>query len=132
MLYIQYENHDACIFEYGVIITWGMPDIHRKQLYDCIKPLITGMLSDISWEQYPFEIIQGQQSGLSIKEDRVYLPKKDTLDLLSISHALAQSAALDQFESLAEKTIIENEYLAETLADTGKIPLSRKSLAKLS
>jgi uncharacterized Rmd1/YagE family protein len=38
---------------------------------------------------------------------------------------------LEQFEALAERTITENTYLSETLANTGKIPLSRKALAKL-
>jgi len=51
--------------------------------------------------------------------------------LLALSHAFAQSAKLQHVESRAEQAINNNQYLINTLAQTGKIPLNRKALAKL-
>ena len=64
-------------------------------------------------EHYVFEV--SENATLSMIDDHIILPDYKTMTLLSVSHALAQSAKLGRFEELAERTIKDNE-LHEMLA----------------
>jgi uncharacterized Rmd1/YagE family protein len=129
VLTVEQSRGTAFIFDYGVIITWGLCELKRQALLEKIMVSVIEKKRELSWEHYQFEF--STTDSVSVVDDVVYVPDKEPLTLLSVSHVLAQSVILEQFEALAERTITENTYLSETLANTGKIPLSRKALAKL-
>ena len=128
-LYISMPNGDCFIFDYGVVVTWGLSQTKQQQLLDMVLPCTTDVEPVIQWESLHFDVTEDKP--VSISDDKLHIPNRKTLTLLAISHAIAQSCTLDAFETMAEKTIVDNAYLSETLAKTGKIPLSRRQLAKL-
>jgi uncharacterized Rmd1/YagE family protein len=49
---------------------------------------------------------------------------------LTISHAIAQSTKMLLFESLIEETIEATQHIPQTMAETGKVNMSRSSITK--
>ncbi|BDX07079.1 RMD1 family protein [Planctobacterium marinum] len=127
-MYVAFSEGMAFVFDYGVISTWSLTDEEKSQLLDKVLTCTKQNSENHDWETMPYRIQAG--SSLSIRDDQIRLPDNDMFTLLAVSHALAQSEKLEQFESLAEKTIGEHAHLSATLAKTGKIPLSRKALAR--
>lgn len=117
------------IFDYGVMISWGISDSKKSQLDVMISEFVSQPAPQQHSEQFVFQI--SENAILSMIDDHLVLPDNKTMTLLAVSHALAQSAKLGRFEVLAEHTIKDNAYLSQTLAKTGKIPLSRKKLSML-
>ena len=117
------------VFDYGVIISWGISDSKKSQLAEMINEHVEQINIQKDREHYVFEV--SESATLSMIDDHIILPDCKTMTLLAVSHALAQSAKLGRFEVLAERTIKDNAYLSQTLANTGKIPLSRKKLSML-
>lgn len=120
---------EAWFFEYGVLVSWNLSEDDRMQL--CHQ--LTGVLNDASRqqfsEQYHYQITEGQD--FKIHHDIITLPSDEPLIRLALSHSFAQSIKLEFFEDEAREVIQKNRYLSKTLAATGKIPLSRRELAKL-
>ncbi|MCC2607501.1 RMD1 family protein [Planctobacterium marinum] len=127
-LYIAYHGSTAFVFDYGVICAWKMKEEDKTQLLVKVLSCTQNGTDDHAWENFHFKV--EQNASLMVRDDEIRLPDDDLLTLLAVSHGLAQSEKLEQFEVLAEKTIREHSHLSETLAKTGKIPLSRKALAK--
>jgi uncharacterized Rmd1/YagE family protein len=44
---------------------------------------------------------------------------------LTISHAIAQSVKMTIFEELIEGTIVATKHIPQTMAETGKVQMSR-------
>ncbi|MCV2885524.1 RMD1 family protein [Aestuariibacter sp. AA17] len=128
-LYISVPNGDCFVFDYGVFVCWGLSDQKRDQILEEILPATLIPEESLRWEKLAFDV--HEDKPVSISGDEVSLPNRKTLTLLAVSHAIAQSCKLEQFESVAEKVILDNAYLSDTLAKTGNIPLNRKKLAKL-
>lgn len=127
-LYVAYPDSLAFVFDYGVVSTWSMTDADKAQLLDKVLTCTRQGSENYDWESMPFRIENG--ATLAIKDDQIRLPDDDVLTMLAVSHGLAQSEKLEQFETLAETTIKDHAHLSETLAKSGKISLSRKSLAR--
>ena len=117
------------IFDYGVVIAWGISDSKKSQLDEMINKYVRQPYSKKDHKGFVFEV--SETTPLSMIDDHIKLPDGKTMTLLAVSHALAQSAKLKRFEVMAERTIKDNAYLSQTLAKTGKIPLSRKKLSML-
>lgn len=117
------------VFEYGAVISWGTSDIKKSQLVDMLIQHVAQLSKLKDSAHFVFEV--SENATLSMMNDHITLPDCKTMTLLAVSHALAQSAKLGRFEVLAERTIKDNAYLSQTLAKTGKIPLSRKQLSML-
>ncbi|MDN4502180.1 RMD1 family protein [Alteromonadaceae bacterium BrNp21-10] len=127
-MHMQYAGGEFFVFDYGVVVLWNM---HRKDLVSLLKKVKGQTLDPFSApekERFIYEV----HDSLSVKmlDDKLYLPNIELKTMLSISHALAQSAKLGQFELVAEETIVKNKPLADALSETGTIPLSRKALSK--
>lgn len=119
----------AFLFNYAVIVFWGVPKQERIQLARKVLPYVIEPAPERSTDQYQYSLVG--QSAFSIKNDHVYLPNHDPLVQLAISHAFAQSAKLIFFEDKAEQVIAGNLSIPKRLAKTGKISMSRKALARL-
>jgi len=63
--------------------------------------------------------------------EKICLPDYSIFTLLAVSHALAQSLKLETLEARADNSIRQNRYITDALANSGKIPLKRKQLARL-
>lgn len=128
-LSISTPKGQVFVFDYGVVVSWGISDSKKLQLAEIVNGYVVQLNIQEDREHYVFEL--SENANLSMVDDHLILPDYKTMTLLSVSHALAQSAKLGRFEVLAERTIKDNAYLSVTLANTGKIPLSRKKLSML-
>ncbi len=126
-LYVKFDSAPVFVFDYGVVVTWGLPIDGKIKLVDKIMASTSEKVTERQWESFHFEVID--TGDLVTRNDVFGTPNEDPMTLLAISHALAQSACLELFEDVAAAAIKDNNNLSQTLASTGKIPLSRKQLA---
>lgn len=128
-LLIEFAEGTAFLFDYGILVLWNANPKHQTWLENLFLKHVTVSESESNWENFTFAV--NPDTSFSIQNDVLTIPEMDNMDLLAISHALAQSEKLEQFETIAEQIISKNRYLTDELAKSGKIPLSRKALAKL-
>ncbi len=128
VLFIGYPKSFTYIFDYGAVVFWSVTEERKAYLLDILKTN-SQLHDELHTEVFPYRV--EASATVTMLDDEILINAKEQRDLLAISHALAQSAKLEQFESRAERTIKDNAYLSASLAKTGKIPLSRKELAKL-
>lgn len=118
---------EAWMFNYGVLIFWGVDEderlafLHRSQVS-------SDALACEHQEHFRFV---SQVEALKLNRDLISLPGDDHLLRLAISHALAQSTKLGEYEKQAERTIEQYAHLPKALAESGKIKLSRQRIASI-
>ena len=118
---------EGWIFDYGVLVFWGVDEDERLAFLHRLQ--ISGeALSGEHQEHVRFEV---GAPALKLHGDLISLPGEEMLLRLAVSHALAQSTKLNEFEYQAEQTIEQYAHLPKTLAETGKINLSSKRLASI-
>ncbi|MGD9168901.1 MAG: RMD1 family protein [Candidatus Thiodiazotropha sp.] len=126
-LHLELSGH-AFIFDYGVLVLWGLSDKEQKMLCQDLETLATESLSTPVTDEFSFEI---NASHNSIHGDHIALSGHEPLDLLAVSHGLAQSSILAVFENQAIQTIEENTAIPSSLAENGTIRISRKTIGKM-
>ena len=128
VLNVLWQQGDAFIFDYGVIVFWHMTDNNRSLLLDELKPFAENPLTDVIDDEFSFV---PSTENPSIKNDQIFLPFHDVMIRLAISHGIAQSTKLAQFEYQVQQTINDTAYIPRSIAETGKTSLSRNDLSKL-
>jgi uncharacterized Rmd1/YagE family protein len=126
---ITFDHGECWLFDYAVLVAWGVSEVDRQQLYEVLTPLIDTPISLPLKEKYLWSVDEG--TPLRIHHDNLYLTSHDPMIRLALSHAFAQSGKLIFFEDQAQEVIKHNAYISREIAKTGKIPLSRRQLAKL-
>ncbi|MDE3272059.1 RMD1 family protein [Pseudoalteromonas sp. G4] len=123
------NSKQAWLFDYAVLVCWDFNQAELEQLIAQIDELIISPEKRPSIDHYIYR--EGEYGDFNIKNDCLFLDNSDDMTKLALSHALAQSTKLEFFEEQAQAVISENAYLSQLLAQTGKVPLTRKALAKL-
>ena len=126
--HIQFKRGECWLFDYGVVVFWGVDEDAKQGFLQKIKPLIVQAQEKQEFEEFHFTVNTEQ---LAISSDSLRLDNNLPLTRLAASHAFAQSSKLSGFESQVLKVIEDNEYIPRSLARSGRIPLNRKQLAKL-
>ena len=103
---------EAWLFDYGVIVFWGVDEDEKLALLHRLK-LNDAVLGGEHQEHLRFAI---EGDTLKLQRDTIVLPSNDDLLRLSISHALAQSVKLDEYEEKAQETIASYAHLPKALA----------------
>ncbi|XQW83410.1 RMD1 family protein [Thalassotalea piscium] len=114
------------VFDYGVIVFWGVDEQDRQIL---IQKIVKTNTHSIEKSEEHLHFSFGDE--IKINRDTIILPNQDPLTRLAVSHALAQSSKLSEFELQAQNTIIDYSHLPEELAKVGKISITRKEVAKI-
>jgi uncharacterized Rmd1/YagE family protein len=127
-LYVSLPKGHIFIFDYGLMLCWSVSSSKQVDFVGKIAPFTKSINKPLKAETWQFTL--NVNVAVGIRDDVISIPNKEVLTLLSVSHALAQSAILEYFEVLAQQTIIANDKLTQSLAATGTIPLSRKALSK--
>ena len=120
---------EAWFFEYGVLVSWNLPEDERMQLCHQLSEVLTDATRQQVSEQYHYQVVS--TDTFKVHHDQLTLASDEPLVRLALSHAFAQSMKLEFFEAQAQDVIEENRYLSKMLAATGKIPLTRRKLARL-
>jgi uncharacterized Rmd1/YagE family protein len=118
---------EVWLFDYGIAIFWGVDEDERQALLHRLK-LSDTLLTTASQEHFRFTLGASEDR---ISQDNISLSQDEPLARLAISHALAQSLKLNEYESQAQQTIQDYAHIPQTLAQTGKIKLSRRNIAKI-
>ncbi|AEE25008.1 protein of unknown function DUF155 [Glaciecola sp. 4H-3-7+YE-5] len=126
-VHIALPGGEVWLFDYGIAVFWGIDEDERLALLHRLN-LAEGLLTKASQEHFRFTL-NAPESRIS--QDNISLAQDDHLARLAISHALAQSLKLNEYESQAQQTIQDHAHIPQTLAQTGKIKLSRRNIAKI-
>lgn len=127
VLHIDHQPGDSFIFSYGVLVVWGVAQDSFQKLCRDIKSF-----EEDSWVQAFTDEFAFHVTGTDgIKNDIISLASNDVLEKLSLSHGIAQSVKLQEFEYVAENTIGETVHIPRNIARSGKSYLSRKKIAKM-
>jgi uncharacterized Rmd1/YagE family protein len=124
---ISLPGGEAWVFDYGVVVFWAVEEDKRLDLLQRLRVNETPVDSN-SQEHFHF-VTDGHE--VRISQDTISLPEDNLLTRLAISHALAQSLKLNEYESQAQVTIQNYSDLPRALAETGKIALNRHEIAKI-
>jgi len=119
---------ESWLFDYGVLVSWGVSEEDRQHLLAQIEPVVQGSVTTVAMEQYAFTV--NSELEFSVLHDQLSLPSDDTLVKLALSHAFAQSAKVMFFEELALSVIDKTAFIPSALARSGKIPLGRKAVSQ--
>ena len=128
LLQLRWQDGEVVIFNYGVVVFWNITLAERARLLSLLEAYIQGPLTDLLDDQFTYDLLSSQPS---IKNDHISLANNDELTRLSISHGIAQSTKLGQYEARVQKTISSTEHIPKNIANKGKSGLRRKELAKL-
>jgi uncharacterized Rmd1/YagE family protein len=113
------------LFDYGVIVFWAITEDERLAILNQIAPRLA--IDEDCIEHFRFKFSE----QLRIAGDVIELPNEDHLARLAISHALAQSVKLNEFEAQAQQKIEQYSKIPKELARTGKIGLTSRELNKI-
>lgn len=128
VMHVDWRGGDVFVFDYGVIVFWCLSPADRDVFVRKIAAFAKTPLQNLFDDEFTFET--GAAKAV-IKNDHVQLPDDEVLTRLALSHGIAQSTKLAQFEFRTQQTISDTEYIPENLARTGRAGLSRRELSKL-
>ncbi|GBC06179.1 hypothetical protein RclHR1_06670019 [Rhizophagus clarus] len=127
------EEHisEVFLFEYGVVVIWGMKEDEEKKLLYELVPFEDEKLAsdDVETEEFRYHYAASYQPRIyndviTLKNSGNYMIK------LTISHAIAQSVKMTLFEGLIEETIEATKHIPQNMAETGKVQMSRSAITK--
>ena len=118
----------AFLFEYGVCVLCGYDYEAERRLVDLLLKYAVQPLEPVVEEELTYR--RSLDDGVRIRHDLIELDDASELVCQALAHALAQSTRLASFETAIEETINRTRFIPETLARTGAIALSRRSLAR--
>ncbi|PHH82099.1 hypothetical protein CDD82_6985 [Ophiocordyceps australis] len=125
----QVHTPEVFLFDYGVVVVWGMSEGQEAKLLRDIAKFEVEKLApdDVEVERFNFYYTQEYQAR--IYNDFITLRDKNNyMTKLAISHALAQSVKTSLFEELIASTIGACKDIPTQIALTGKIDLSRSQI----
>ncbi|PKY45565.1 DUF155-domain-containing protein [Rhizophagus irregularis] len=127
----QEHISEVFLFEYGVVVIWGMKEDEEKNLLYELVPFEDEKLAsdDVETEEFRYHYAASYQPRIyndviTLKNSGNYMIK------LTISHAIAQSVKMTLFEGLIEETIEVTKHIPQTMAETGKVQMSRSAITK--
>ncbi|OAA67453.1 sporulation protein RMD1 [Cordyceps fumosorosea ARSEF 2679] len=125
----QVHTPEVFLFDYGVVVIWGMSENEEARFLKYISKFELEKLApdDVETEQFNFYYTKEYQAR--IYNDFITLRDKNNyMTKLAISHALAQSVKTSLFEELISSTIETCKDIPTQIALTGKIALSRSQI----
>lgn len=128
VLYVELPIGNVFVFDYGVVVFWGADSDIQNSFIKKITEFAQEPLTELVEDEFTCSIANTKST---IKNDHILLPDMDVLTRLAISHGVAQSTKLAQFELTVQQTISDTNYIPKNIAETGESHLSRKALAKL-
>lgn len=128
VLHVEWLQGDIFIFDYGVLVFWQLNGSQRNDFLEKVKGFAQNPLNTLIEDSFTFET--GSEKTF-VKNDHIFLDNEEVMTRLAISHGIAQSTKLSQFEYRVQETINDNSYIPKNIAEKGESQLSRSELAKL-
>jgi uncharacterized Rmd1/YagE family protein len=127
VIHLEPGAGDVFVFSYGVLVAWAVADDVLGRLLEDIRPFEQDPFPEPLSDEFTFSV----SGSTGIRDDHISLSSDDNLERLAISHGIAQSVKLEEFELSAEKTIAETAYIPLNIAGTGRTRLSRRRLSMM-
>ncbi|KAI8375796.1 hypothetical protein BD560DRAFT_367656 [Blakeslea trispora] len=119
------------VFDYGVIVLWGMTLEQELSMLKELEPFEDEKLEKDDTEIEEFQYRYDKNCQPCICNDIITLRHPSNyLVKLTVSHSFAQSVKMTLFERSIEDTISEMKYIPRAIAEHGHIQLSRTSVTK--
>ncbi|KFA63404.1 hypothetical protein S40285_06598 [Stachybotrys chlorohalonatus IBT 40285] len=126
---IQVHTPEVFLFDYGVIVVWGMTEVQEAKFLKDISKFEVEKLAPDDVETEHFNFYYTREYQARIYNDFITLRDKNNyMTKLAISHALAQSVKTSLFEELIASTVETCKDIPTQIALTGKIALSRSQI----
>lgn len=122
-LHVEWRQGDVFVFDYGVLVFWRLAAGEREAFLAKVAPFAKSALKNTLDDEFTFET--GSEKSF-IKNDHIHLQDDEILTRLAVSHGIAQSTKLAQFENRIQQTINDTVYIPENIARTGSAQLSGK------
>ncbi|KAI9022493.1 hypothetical protein DFJ74DRAFT_669654 [Hyaloraphidium curvatum] len=124
------KDSEIFFFEYGCVVFWNFSEVDEQRILSTIFPCSVEPLKqdDVETDDFSFQYDPSPPYQPRIFNDLITLKSTNPLNKLVISHAIAQSVKLNQFENLMEETIDATKGIPETMAQTGEVGLSREAV----
>ncbi|KAK3815471.1 MAG: hypothetical protein J3Q66DRAFT_378299 [Benniella sp.] len=128
---IKETTPELFFFDYGVVVIWGMSEQEESRLLHEISRFEEEKLDEEDVETEEFSYHYNAEYQPKIYNDVITLKSPGNYMVkLTISHAIAQSVKMTLFEGLIENTINATKHIPQTMAETGKVPMSRTQITK--
>ncbi|KAG5927567.1 hypothetical protein E4U42_002074 [Claviceps africana] len=125
----QVHTPEVFLFDYGVVVIWGMTEAQEAKFLKEIAKFELEKLAPDDIETELFNFYYTREYQARIYNDFITLRDKNNyMTKLSISHALAQSVKTSLYEELIATTVETCKDIPAHIALTGKINLSRKQI----
>ncbi|OLY78030.1 Sporulation protein RMD1 [Smittium mucronatum] len=123
---------EAFIYDYGVVVLWGMSKPQELEFIQEISHFASGFLKPEDQQTEEFNFFYGASNLHQIIYNDVIMLRDpgNYMVKIAISHAIAQSSKISLFEELVDDTIDETKHIPQTLATTGIVKLGRKDISK--
>jgi uncharacterized Rmd1/YagE family protein len=126
--HIEHDDAEAFIFPFGVLVIWGFSHDETRKLLDEIRPFEREPLEKPIMDEFTYALSAGETR---IHEDCIRLAADTVVERLAVSYGIAQSVKLSEFEEYALHTIENTAHIPRTIAETGRLKLSRRAIAKM-
>jgi len=128
------DKGDLFIFDYGVVVCWGLSAAQELSVLNTLRPCQVKPLrpEDVHKEELGFQYTSDQLPN--IQNDVITISRLKALDQqvkLAISHALAQSSKLSVYETRVADLVELVRHLPESMMEHGEIKMPRKQMARL-
>jgi uncharacterized Rmd1/YagE family protein len=127
-LHVEWRLGDVFLFDYGVLVFWRIGPDERAEFLQKVEQFANAPLQKTVDDEFTFET--GSEKSF-IKNDHIHLRDDEILTRLAVSHGIAQSTKLAQFENRIQQTINDTAHIPENIARTGSARLSGKELSRL-
>ncbi|TVY26947.1 Sporulation protein RMD1 [Lachnellula hyalina] len=125
----QIHTPEVFVFDYGVVVIWGMTLEHERRFLEDIQRYAVDKLLKDDREEECFNFYYTREYQARIYNDFITLrDKSNYMTKLAISHALAQSVKTSLFEAMVDSTIEKNKDIPEEIAQTGAISYTRTEI----
>ncbi|KAI1162319.1 hypothetical protein F5B18DRAFT_624791 [Nemania serpens] len=125
----QVHTPEVFLFDYGVVVIWGMSLAHEQRFLKDIAKFELEKLDPDDVEAECFNFYYTREYQARIYNDFITLRDKGNyMTKLAISHALAQSVKTSLFEELIASTVDACKDIPTQIALAGKISLSQTQI----
>jgi uncharacterized Rmd1/YagE family protein len=127
-LLIEDDQSWSVVFSYGAVVHWNVSSEQQTKLHHLLLDHAENPLASPEEDNFTFAL---DCPNTRIIEDHIEIESSDPILIFSLSQGMAQSIKLASFEANAITTINNTSYIPRSLAENGKIKLSRNKIAKI-
>lgn len=127
-LLVEENDGYTIILGYGAVVHWNVSPERQAAVQRLLLAHAEQALPSIEEDHFTYS---WDCPATRIAEDHIELESSDPILMFALSQGMAQSIKLASFETQALRTIDNTNYIPKSLAEKGKINISRREIAKI-